>query len=93
LHLFRNQLIAVAAILSNNMLTGVSAVMLYADYILRNAGISPEISATATVGIFAIQLIAGLLGVSTLVMLYREKSLAEIFIKCILSELIPTNVL
>jgi len=60
----RNQLIAVCSLYANLMLCGFNNVILYADYVIQEAGVSKNASGWATIGIFGLQFVASLLGVS-----------------------------
>jgi len=76
LFLFRNQFIAVNALYSNYVLTGIDNINLYAHQIFVSVGLSSENASSATISLFVLQFIAGILGVS----MFEDKFIIKPFL-------------
>nr|XP_009861323.2 solute carrier family 2, facilitated glucose transporter member 5-like [Ciona intestinalis]XP_018670992.1 solute carrier family 2, facilitated glucose transporter member 5-like [Ciona intestinalis] len=59
---YRDMFVGVIALCLSAILVGVDNVLLYSDQIFIDAGISPDKATYATIGVFAMQLLAGVVG-------------------------------
>nr|XP_026694154.1 solute carrier family 2, facilitated glucose transporter member 5-like isoform X1 [Ciona intestinalis] len=59
---FRNMFAGVVALFLNLVLVGIDNILLYSDKVFIEAGISPDKATFATIGVFAMQLLASLVG-------------------------------
>ena len=60
---YRNMLIGVIFLYLNLNLVGIDNILLYSDKVFIEAGISPDKATYVTIGVFALQMLASLIGV------------------------------